>query len=50
MLLDAPEPFFEVADNEAVADDGGVILDDRAAQPGDLLASFLLHGPRFFAR
>ena len=31
MLLDAAHTRFELADPDAVADDGGVIFDDRAA-------------------
>jgi len=41
MLLDPARPGFELADQDAVADDGGVVLDDGATQPDDLLAQFL---------
>ena len=41
MLLDPAHAGFEFADQDSVADDGGVVLDDGAAQPHDLLAQFL---------
>jgi S-(hydroxymethyl)glutathione dehydrogenase/alcohol dehydrogenase len=37
MLLDAAQARLELADQHAVAEDGGVILDHRAPQPDDLL-------------
>ena len=41
VLLDAAHARFELADQDAVAEDGGVIFDDRAAQAHDLLAQLL---------
>ena len=41
MLLDAAHARFELADQVAVAGDGGVVFDHRATQALDLLAQFL---------
>ena len=41
MLLDAAQARVEIADQHAVADDGCVVVDDRAAQADDLLGQLL---------
>ena len=41
VLLDAAEAGLELADEDAVADDRGMILDHGAAEPDDLLAELL---------
>ncbi len=41
VLLDTAQPRLELADDDATPDDGGVVFDERAAQPDDLLAEVL---------
>ena len=43
MLFQSAHPFLEFADDQAVPDDGGMILDHRPAKADDLLAGVLLH-------
>ena len=43
MLLQPANPFLEFADDQAVPDDGGMILDHRPAKADDLFAGVLLH-------
>jgi hypothetical protein len=41
MLLDAPHARLKLADQNAVADDGGMVFDHRATQSDDLFAELL---------
>src|ERR1700691_3671751 len=41
MLLDPPHARLELADDHAVADDGGVVVDHRAAESNNLFAKLL---------
>jgi hypothetical protein len=43
MLLDPPHALFEFADDHAMADDSGALLDDGPSEPYDLLTRLLLH-------
>ena len=41
MLLDPAHPRLKLADQHAMADDGSVVFDDRAAESHDLIAKLL---------
>lgn len=43
MLLDTSQPSLDFADEDVVADDGRVVIDDRLPQPGELIARLLPH-------